>query len=307
MPKRDSARTEKVNRAPLQVPKGVVLGAHMSIAGGTWKALERARALGCTAVQLFVKNNTRWEGKSFEPGEGKKFQALGAEIGNPVCFAHNTYLTNLASPDETVYRKSIVSMVNEIRRCAELGLPGIVAHPGAAGAAAESDGIRRIVEALDGIFERTKDVGVQVWLETTAGQGTSIGWRFEHLAAILAACGYPDRLGVCLDTAHVFAAGYDIRTPETYLATMLEFANVVGFDWLRAVHVNDSKTDLGSRVDRHEHIGKGKIGREAFCMVMNDDRLRAIPKVIETPKGREGELDWENLGVLLGCVEEKEE
>jgi len=303
MAKRGSIRTEKVGLPPVEVPKGVVVGAHMSIADGTWKAVERGRALGCTAVQLFVKNASRWEGKPLANDEGKRFDEARLAAGNPLCFAHNSYLINLAAPDETLYAKSIKAMVDELNRCATLGLPGLVAHPGAHLGTGEETGLNRVASALDMIFQETTGIGVQVWLETTAGQGSSLGFRFEHLSAILDRVSQKNRVGVCVDTCHLFAAGYDLRTSEAYRQTMLQFAEVVGFEWLRAVHVNDSKGGLGSRVDRHEHLGRGKLGRDAFCFLMRDERLAQIPKVLETPKGDTGEKDWENLELLLTCAE----
>lgn len=302
MSKRGSILTEKVGRPPLELPKGTLVGAHMSIAGGTWKAVERAAALGATATQLFVKNASRWEGKRFEPDEGARFRAAREAAGNPVCFAHNSYLINLAAPNEPLYRKSIEAMIDELRRCAVLCLPGLVAHPGMGVGQEEAGAIARIVGALDEILDRTADLDVEVWLETTAGQGSSIGCRFDHLARIRDGVKRPGRIGVCLDTCHVFAAGYDLRTTGAWKKTMNEFRTTVGFDALRAVHVNDSKGDLGSRLDRHERLGNGKLGPGAFRLLMNDDRFAAVPKVLETPKGDDGKLDWENLAFLIGCL-----
>ncbi len=317
----DTARTELVDRPPVRIPAGVLIGAHLSIAGGTWRALERARHLGATAVQLFVKNNNRWKGKALGSDEGEKFRRARTEAGDPPAFAHSGYLINLASPDDALYQRSIDAMVDELERCAVLGLAGLVVHPGSPLDAGESFGLARIAAALDLVLDRDAVHPVHVvhtvhnrsqysaglpkiWLETTAGQGRSVGWRFEHLAAIMerVRTDRRERLGVCLDTCHVFAAGYDLRTPRAYDETLREFDRVIGLGRLRAIHVNDSKGDLGSRIDRHEHIGRGRLGRGAFRLVMRDDRLAATPKVLETPKGPHGEKDWDNLRALIRCA-----
>jgi deoxyribonuclease-4 len=291
--------------APLDIPPDVLIGAHMSIAGGTWKAVERGERLGMTAIQLFVKNNNQWVGKALAEDEGEKFQA--AESGGPTrhSFAHNCYLINMASGNDELRMKSIEAMLDELRRCVALGLPGLVAHPGAHVGDGEAVGVARIAAALDEIYDRLGEQGerVQVWLETTAGQGSSIGCRFEHLRDIIGAANCAERLAVCLDTAHVFAAGYDIRTDATYHAMWEEFDRVIGLDRLRAVHVNDSKKDLGTRVDRHAHLGQGFIGAEAFVLLMRDERLRRIPKVLETPKGDDNVEDWRNLALLLDALD----
>lgn len=302
MSKRASALTEKVGLPPVATPPGALIGAHLSIAGGTWRAPERGQALGCSAVQLFVKSNNRWEGKALGDDEGERFRQARAAAGNLFCFAHNSYLINMASPDLATWRRSIWAMEDEIVRCAALGLPGLVAHPGAGLGSSEAEGLQRVADALDAIFEKTPNAPVQVWLETTCGQGSNLGWRFEHLAEIIGRVGDKSRVGVCLDTCHVFAAGYDLRDAESWANLWREFDSVIGRDWLRAIHVNDSKRGLGSRVDRHEELGKGAIGPEAFRLLMRDPSLATIPKVIETPKGDAGERDWDNLKFLVDCL-----
>jgi len=302
MAKKSSILSEKVNLPPVAVPKGTLIGAHMSIAGGTWLAVERGAALGATVVQIFVKNNNRWEGKPLEADEGEKFQKARAAAGNPFCFAHNSYLINLGAPDEKLRLQSIDAMVDELQRCEALGLPGVVAHPGAHLGTGEEACVARIAKSLNVLFERTKNLKAQVWLENTAGQGSHIGCKFEHLRDIIAQTDPKERLGVCFDTCHSLAAGYDLRTEAAWNATWNEFDRVVGFKWLRAIHVNDSKKGLGSRVDRHEELGKGAVGGEAFRLLMNDPRFAKIPKALETPKGDEGELDWDNLRFLVDCI-----
>jgi deoxyribonuclease-4 len=302
MAKKTSVLSEKVDRAPIKVPKGVLIGAHLSIAGGTWLAVERGAALGATVVQIFVKNNNRWEGKPFEPDEAENFRKARAAAGNPFCFAHNSYLINLGAHDDRLRNQSIDAMVDELERCEALGIPGVVAHPGAHLGTGEEECVARIAASLNVLFERTKNLKAQVWLENTAGQGSHIGYKFEHLRDIIAQTKAKDRVGVCFDTAHALAAGYDLRDAAAWDATWKEFDRVVGFQWLRAIHVNDSKKGLGTRVDRHEELGKGELGGEAFRLLMNDPRFAKIPKALETPKGDDGAPDWDNMQFLVDCI-----
>jgi deoxyribonuclease-4 len=217
--------------------------------------------------------------------------------------AHDSYLINLASPKDPLWERSIAAFLDEMERCERLGLSHLVTHPGAHTGAGETWGIERIAAALKRILEKTDSYSVRIALETTAGQGSSLGHRFEHLRDILAQCGQPDRIVVCMDTCHVFAAGYDIRTEEGYAGVMEQFHDVVGLDKLEVFHFNDSKRPLGSRVDRHDHIGKGHIGKEGFRWFMNDPRLAHVPKLLETPKENEGEADRRNLRVLRSLLD----
>jgi len=276
----------------------VRLGAHMSIAGRIGLALSRGAAVGCETVQIFTQNNNRWVGKRLEPDAVREFQALRRATHIDPVFAHNCYLVNLASADAAIRRRSVDAMVQEVERCAELELPFVILHPGAHGGDGESTGIRRIVQGLRTIIRLTAGSGVGLVLENTAGQGTSLGHRLEHLRDILAGVDRPERLGVCLDTSHLFAAGYDLRDAESYGTTMAAFERTVGFEFLRALHLNDSKRELGSRVDRHAHIGRGALGVAAFRLLLNDPRLRALPGVIETEKTEDGDADRMNLDVL---------
>ncbi len=278
------------------------LGAHMSIAGGMDRAIERGAAIGCTAIQLFTKNSNQWAARTLPIDEIERFRAGRERAGISHVVAHDSYLINLCSPDDQLFRKSIDAHVEEMQRCLMLGVPSLVTHPGAHLGQGEAFGIRRMAEAIDAICERVPDPGVSIALETMAGQGTVIGRSFEELAAIIAAVRRPERLGVCFDTCHVFAAGYDLRTRAAYDDTMRRFAGEIGFERLRAVHLNDSKKDLGCRVDRHEHIGRGFLGAEAFRQVMNDSRLAALPLLLETPKDDDCREDVENLTLLLGLV-----
>jgi len=216
--------------------------------------------------------------------------------------AHDSYLINMCSGNPVLWKRSVDAMAEEMERCDALGIPALVAHPGAHGGDGEEAGLERLVRALDLLAERLPHARVRILLETTAGQGTALGHRFEHLRHVLERVRRPERVGVCLDTCHVFAAGYDLRTAAAYAQTLAEFDRVVGLARLGAVHLNDSKKDLGSRVDRHEHIGKGCLGLEAFRCLLNDPRLRGLPMVLETPKGDDLREDVENLERLRALL-----
>ncbi len=274
----------------------------MSISGGFDLAAERARQVGARALQIFVKSSNQWRARPLQEGEGRKFQDACRRLGVERLVAHDSYLINLCSGDAVLWKRSLDAFVEELERCEALGVPGLVTHPGAHGGDGEAAGIARLVKAIDTLEERLPANRVRVLLETTAGQGTGIGHRFEHLADVIGKVRRPERLGVCLDTCHVFAAGYDLRTAETYARTMEEFDRVLGVKVLGAVHLNDSKKDLGSRVDRHEHIGQGCLGLEAFRAVLNDARLGDLPMVLETPKGEDLREDVENLGRLRSLL-----
>ena len=279
----------------------VLLGAHMSIAGGMPLAVSRAVETECRVLQVFVKNASRWEGRALPESECREFRDAVREAGLAAVVAHDSYLINLASPDEDLWERSIAALTDEMERCDRLGLDRLVAHPGAHLGAGERAGVRRIAAALDRVLETAGDSGVGIVLETTAGQGSSMGHRFEHLRDLLAAAARPERLSVCLDTCHVFAAGYDIRDRESYERTFEEFDRVVGLDRLTVLHLNDSRRPLGSRVDRHAHIGEGEIGLEAFSLLVNDVRFEAVPKILETPKEEDG--DRRNLARLRSLAE----
>jgi deoxyribonuclease IV len=281
-----------------------ILGAHQSIAGGYDKAVERAQHCGCDCVQLFTKNNNQWAAKPISTEDVCRFRAALGSLGITCPLAHDSYLINLASPDRLLWRRSTDAFVEELHRAETLGIPYIVTHPGAYTTADEAAGLRNIVRAIDEIHGQTRGLVARCLLETTAGQGTSLGWRFEQLAAILAGVKEPDRLGVCFDTCHVFAAGYPLAPKKAYRATMAAFDRLVGLERIKAFHLNDSRRPLGSRVDRHEHIGRGQLGLEAFHLLLSDRRFRVVPMYIETPKGQAGGEDWDvvNLRVLRGLV-----
>ena len=272
----------------------------MSISGGYRAAVERAAACGCDCVQLFTKNNNQWHAKQITPEEAEQFRKALSELGVSHPAAHDAYLINLASPDKAIWRKSVDAFIVELRRADTLGIPHLVAHPGAYTTSSEALGLGRVVRALDEIHGQTRAVRCKCLLETTAGQGTSLGWRFEHLATILDGAKDPDRLGICFDTCHVFAAGYPMGNQKEYRATMTALNATVGLDQIRAFHLNDSRRALGSRVDRHAHIGRGMMGLEPFRLLLADRRFRKTPMYLETPKGEENgvDLDAINLSVL---------
>ncbi len=270
----------------------------MSIAGGVDRALERGASVGCDAIQIFLKNNMQWAGRKLLPAEVDRFRA---QRRVPV-FAHSTYLINLAATNRSFHRRSIAALIDEVERAAALGVPFIVMHPGAHMGAGEAAGLKKIARSLDAVFRATPRARVRIALETTAGQGTNLGYRFEHLAEIYQRVRKPMRLAVCVDTCHLFAAGYDIRTPRRYRQTMRELDRLVGCRQVVAFHLNDSKMPLGSRVDRHAHIGKGKIGLAGFRHVLRDRRWRRLPMVLETPKGEDLQEDVENLKVLRSLL-----
>ncbi len=282
------------------VPGGPVLGAHMSIAGGVHRAIERGEALRCTALQLFTRNNVQWRAAPLAAEDCERFRTdwQRSHIGPIV--AHANYLIDLASAHKLVARRSLDGLIVELQRAAALGIRWVVLHPGCHQGAGEEKGLSQAAELARRALDATSGLAAGVLLETTAGQGTALGHRFEHLAWLLDAIGAPDRLGVCLDTCHVFAAGYDLRTAAGYRAVMGEFDRVVGLDRIRAIHVNDSKRELGSRVDRHEHIGRGKLGRLAFQILMRDARFAEVPKLLETPKEDARGKCWDatNLSLL---------
>ncbi len=282
------------------------LGAHMSIAGGFEKAVERAADAGCDCVQIFTKNNNQWRARPIDEEEVAKFRRRLVErrIVDPI--AHSSYLINLASPDPVLWSKSVDAMVIELQRAQQLGLAYVVVHPGSHTTASESEGIGNIIRALDEVHSRTPDMQTQILLETTAGQGSNLGWRFEQLAAILEGVQSRDRLGTCFDSCHVFAAGYGLSTKADYDDTMREFDTLIGLSRIKAFHLNDSKREAGSRVDRHENIGEGHLGIEPFRWLLNDKRFDETPMYLETPKGtNDSEEDWDvvNLRVLRGLVE----
>lgn len=280
-------------------------GTHLSIAGGLENAIRAAATLKCDCVQIFVKNQRQWRAPPLAKEQVERF--LAARRGTTISpvVAHASYLLNLAAPNETTRAASIAAMIDELERCEALDVSALVFHPGAHLEDSMEVGIERIARSLDSVCAATPGFRTRILLETTAGQGTSIGWQFDHIAAIRDRLMSPERVGVCLDTCHLFAAGYDFRTAAGYAAMMDKLDRTIGRSQVCCIHVNDSKKPLGSRVDRHEHIGKGKIGKSGFAQFVNDARWGGVPMILETPKGTDGrgtDLDKVNLKRLRDLI-----
>lgn len=278
------------------------LGAHMSIAGGLHKAIDRAVAAGCGAVQIFTRSSNQWKGKSVSDADAALFRSTFAESGLHQAISHDIYLINLAAPEGDTRQKSLTAFADEMETCARLGINRIVMHPGSHLADSPQTGLERVIEAFDQLFEQVPHYEGLILLETTAGQGSNLGRTFEELGTIIDGSKFPDRFGICFDTCHTFAAGYNTATPEGYADVMEQFDRILGIGRLHCFHFNDSKKGLGSRVDRHEHIGQGTLGLEPFRFIMNDPRFTNIPKILETPKGDDDSMDRVNLELLRSLV-----
>ncbi len=285
-------------------PATLLLGAHVSIAGGVEKAFARGAAIGCTAIQIFTRNASRWQAKALSADSISAFRAARQQSRIGYVAAHDSYLINLASPDPELRDRSIAAFVDELQRCSQLGIPDLVMHPGAHVGAGAANGMDLLIESFNTAFAQAPD-DVQVLVENTAGQGSCFGARFEELAEIL------DRLpqhnlAICFDTCHAFAAGYDLSSAAGYANTMAEFERLIGIERIALFHCNDSKKLLGSRVDRHDHVGRGLIGLDGFQALMQDPRFTEVAKIIETPPGVDHCDDLANLALLrqlAGCEE----
>jgi deoxyribonuclease-4 len=285
-----------------QKPRGPLLGAHMSIAGGVGNAFIEGKKAGCEAIQIFTKSSRQWASKPYTKEEIEQFHLNRKETGIGAVVAHDSYLLNMGSPDTALRTRSVAAFIDEFERCEALGVTNLIAHPGSHVGAGELDGIKTIARSLDEVHKACPGYGAKVTLEITAGQGSNLGYRFEQIASMIDATRNSDRLRVCFDTEHAFAAGYDLRTKDGYERTFGEFDEIIGIDRLAAFHLNDSKKEFNSRVDRHEHIGKGFIGVEAFRMLMNDRRFWGLPMCLETPKGPDLKEDRENLALLRSLI-----
>ncbi len=279
---------------------GPLLGAHMSISGGLDQALARGRDLGCATVQIFTKNANQWKEREIEQDEITRFRELRSETGIHPVISHGGYLVNLASPDPVIHQKSLRAALQELRRCESLGIDYLVIHPGAHRGEGMSRGMRRLIEAIDSLHQWTPSFRVRILLETTAGQGTYIGSKLEEIAGIINGIAEPRRIGFCLDTCHVFAAGYRLRSESDCERLFDRVEETMGLSGLKVIHLNDSLQARGSKTDRHAHIGRGKIGTTAFRWIMRNPLLEDIPKIIETPK-EEG-MDRKNLDLLRGYL-----
>ena len=281
----------------------VRLGAHMSIAGGLPEAVARAISVGATALQVFVKSSSQWRARPLADGEAEAFRAAteaAGLVGHVI--AHSSYLLNLASPDDALWERSAAAFVEELRRCRVLGIPWLVLHPGSHMGAGEEAGLQRLVTALDRVLEAPGTEGTGVLLEITAGQGRCLGGSFEQIARVLDAVRHPARVGACFDTCHALAAGYEFRDARSYAETFAHLDATIGLERVRAFHLNDSRGGLGSRVDRHAHIGRGEVGLDTFRLLLNDARFRGLPMVLETEKGEDLAEDRENLAVLRSLL-----
>ena len=280
----------------------LTLGAHESISGGLHQAFDRGESAGCESLQIWVKSSRQWNASPLTDDDIQQFQEAQQRTGIGPVVAHAAYLINIASSKPELYEKSVRSLTTEVERCERLGVPYLVLHPGSHTGAGVEAGLARVAGALGEIHAATPGYRTQILLETTAGQGTNLGADFESLAYLLAETEQGDRLGVCLDTCHVFTAGYELRTPEGYEETITAFDNVIGLDRLKAIHLNDSKYPFDSHRDRHEHIGKGYLGEESFRHILNDARLDGLPGLLETPKSKDLHEDRENLAALRALV-----
>ena len=280
----------------------MLFGAHQSIAGGIFNAIERGKKATCDTIQMFNKSNNQWRAKKLDPKEIDKFFEAIEATGVTVALSHTSYLINIASPDDALGEKSRLSLLEEMERCNLLKIPNLVMHPGSHVGSGEETGMARIIENINRMFNELNNNDVTLLLESTAGQGSNLGYRFEQLAQMIDGVENKDHMGVCLDTCHIFAAGYPLADPHEYKKTIKQFDDVVGLDLLKVIHINDSKKEFDSRKDRHEHIGKGFIGLEGFRNIVNDRLLKNVPMILETPKGDDLAEDIENLAVLRGLV-----
>ncbi len=279
-----------------------LLGAHMSIAGGLHLAFRRIKKVQGEALQIFTRNQRQWRTPPLSREMVNLFRNHWEESGQMPVAAHDSYLINLAATDPVILEKSVTAFADELHRTDALGIPFLITHPGSHLGQGLEAGLDHFIRNLDRAIALSKTSTVSVLIETTAGQGTNLGSSFEEISYILSNSQYGDALGVCFDTSHTFAAGYDIRTQEAYAHTFASFDQIIGLDRLKFFHINDSKQPLGSRVDRHEHIGKGKIGLEGFRLLLNDGKFQRHPMVLETPKGKDLKEDKKNLKVLRSLI-----
>ena len=285
------------NRRKKTVPRYPLIGAHVSIGGGVENAPANGAAIGCVCVQIFAKSSRRWSAPPLTNESAVAFKQACKDASIGPVIGHTGYLINLAAHDKAIHAKSFKSFQDELDRSLRLGLPGLVVHPGTHGGVGEKIGLRQVATDLNKLIKCTPDSNVRILLETTAGQGSSLGYRFQQIAEIMSRVKDKSRVGVCFDTAHVFAAGYDIRTEDACGRVLEEFDQVIGLKRLVAFHFNDSKSDFASRVDRHENIGLGKIGDAPFRFILRDDRFKDLPKILETPKGKKSETEWDMINL----------
>ena len=283
--------------------KQVLIGAHMSISGGIENSITAGESIDCTCIQIFTHSNRQWQVKSIKKEEIQRFKEFQKKSNIKIVVVHASYLINIGSPNKETLDKSKATLLMELEHCEQLDIPYLIMHPGAATGSSEEDCLNQISEQLSEIIETTKNKKTIILLENTAGQGSNVGYKFEHLAQIINKNKHKKRLGVCFDTCHAFTAGYDFRTEEEYKIMWMDFDKTIGFENLKVIHMNDSKSNIGSSIDRHENIGEGQLGLEAFRLIMNDKNLLNIPKILETPKGDNWQKDDEkNLNTLIGLI-----
>ena len=280
----------------------MIFGAHQSISGGVYKAIQRGKDATCDTIQIFNKNNNSWKAAELKPDDVEKYFQLIDELKVTVATSHTSYLINIASPDKMLYDKSLDSLTEEMERCNVLKIPTLVLHPGSHVGTGEEEGIKRIGKAINNLFKKLKDNECTLLLECTAGQGSHLGYKFEQLAEMIDLVEDKEHIGVCMDTCHIFSAGYPLIDPKDYKKTMKSFDDIIGLDRLKIIHMNDSLKPFGEKKDRHEHIGKGFIGLEGFRNIVNDKRLKNIPMILETPKEDDLKEDIENLKILRWLV-----
>jgi len=299
-----SPRSKKISKGkgPATPKHAPLIGAHMSIAGGISLSLGRGRDLGCRTIQIFTRNATQWKAPPLSEEEVLSFKTMEKQTGISPVVVHDSYLINIASPDPKKLEASRNSLLQEMERTETLGIPYLVMHPGAHMGSGEKEGLLQISRSLNDLHKKTSGFAMKILLETTAGQGTNLGYTFDQIERIISSVTEPERLGVCVDTCHIFAAGYDIRTDEGYEETMSALIARFGLEKIRCIHVNDSQKEFKSRVDRHGHIGEGEIGLPAFRRLMTDPRFKTVPKILETPKGKNDEMDRKNLDRLLNLA-----
>jgi len=278
------AHRSRTDEEALLPASALLVGAHVSAASGLHRAVERESAIGCTALQVFTRSPSRWQSPPLDGTAIRAFRDAVAARAIRFITAHDAYLINLASPHEEVRQRSVAAMLDEIDRADLLGIPCVIAHPGAHMGAGEEAGLARLVESLDQIADAQPEARAVIGLDVTAGQGTALGWRLEHLAHAIAHVAAPERLAACFDTCHAHAAGYDLVTREGFDETWEAFDRIIGAKSLVAIHMNDAKRERGSRVDRHEHIGRGFLGLDPFVWTMKSARFRDVPKIVETPQ-----------------------
>ncbi|MDH7603446.1 MAG: deoxyribonuclease IV [Melioribacter sp.] len=282
-----------------------LIGAHTFLTNGPSSAIDIAESLGFTAIQIFTKSNNQYFAKDLTEEEITNFKDKLKNSHIKFVVSHDSYLINLCAKDKSGLTKSRAAFIKELERCEQLGIPHLNFHPGAHGGAGEEDGLKLIAESLNYIHSKTKGFKVKSMLETTAGQGTALGYTFEQLRKIIDMVEEKERMSVCIDTCHIFAAGYNIKDSKEYKKVIQEFDEIIGLELLQCIHMNDSKKELGSKIDRHEHIGKGFIGLEGFANIMNDKKLERVPKILETPKEKDQKEDLENIKVLLSLIKNK--